>query len=298
VSKAASERQLLLYRAVLRVGSWVQPHPGVTRFDPDHLRSWLRDVSGGAFDQSARVRAAAHRLYLEIFLEDATIGVDFSDALFTLKARDYFFYGVNQVECRPWEADAVIPAAYMYGRTTETFRAVVCGAWQRSLETFRGALEAGQWTVLGRPRSPCADLKRVPFEIWKNADVLDWERGIARLASGDLIYGLRAAAAVSSASFGLLESGPPSRTRKPTSAYNSAKRQAALEALNALYPAGVPASSSLPNKLLIGAVEDWCRNEGRLVLSADTILRAAGRRGNTTESHKDLKRVPRTTGHG
>jgi hypothetical protein len=58
----------------------------------------------------------------------------------------------------------------------------------------------------------------------------------------------------------------------------SPDRGRAAEALRRLHPDGVPSQSERPNKVLIGEVCDWLKDNGKLPVKPDTILRAAGRR--------------------
>jgi hypothetical protein len=55
-------------------------------------------------------------------------------------------------------------------------------------------------------------------------------------------------------------------------------RERVLQAIAELYPQGVPTQAAVPNAPLCRRVARWLRERGQLVVSEDTILRAAGRR--------------------
>ena len=55
-------------------------------------------------------------------------------------------------------------------------------------------------------------------------------------------------------------------------------RERARNAINDLYPGGVPDQSSEPNAVLCRKVGQWLKGKGQPDVSNDTILRAAGRR--------------------
>jgi hypothetical protein len=56
-------------------------------------------------------------------------------------------------------------------------------------------------------------------------------------------------------------------------------RELGEQALKALFQNGIPDRTQMTNQKLCGAVQDWLKQNGHRVISCDTILRAAGRRG-------------------
>ena len=51
-------------------------------------------------------------------------------------------------------------------------------------------------------------------------------------------------------------------------------------AVEAIYPKGVPNQATVPNKVLVGEVQDWLKSKGMPKVSRDTIFRAVGRRSS------------------
>ena len=89
--------------------------------------------------------------------------------------------------------------------------------------------------------------------------------GIIEFSAGDLHYLLSAAASTEEA---------PS-----TKKHAQPQRQPAKEAIDALWPKGVPPQGKLRNALLLKRVNDYLKkNDSRESISDETILRAAGRK--------------------
>jgi hypothetical protein len=63
----------------------------------------------------------------------------------------------------------------------------------------------------------------------------------------------------------------------PRSITRRRKRSAAEQAIEALWPKGIP--DGVANKEVVKQVSDWLKKEGLTVPHPDTILRAAGRKG-------------------
>jgi len=73
---------------------------------------------------------------------------------------------------------------------------------------------------------------------------------------------------------------PAERASKQTSVPSRRRpaRERAQQAINELYPNGVPEPTALPNTLLCRRVGEKLREQGLVDVSDDTILRVAGRR--------------------
>lgn len=143
--------------------------------------------------------------------------------------------------------------------------------WETALVGFEEDVKAGSLHILGRVGSPLADFQRIPSDVWDYLKVVDWSRGTSETTLGEHIYSLHASRVPNCDRLGVAGPIAAGRHRRPA-------RGAAREAIAALFPNGVPGPTSLENKRLIGMIEDWCASNGRLKPSADTILRAAGRR--------------------
>ena len=74
--------------------------------------------------------------------------------------------------------------------------------------------------------------------------------------------------------------GPTERTSSKTGVTSRSRptRERAQQAINELYPNGVPQPAALPNTVLCRRVGEKLREQGLVDVSDDTILRVAGRR--------------------
>jgi hypothetical protein len=74
--------------------------------------------------------------------------------------------------------------------------------------------------------------------------------------------------------------GPTERTSSKTGVTSRSRpvRERAQQAINELYPNGVPEPAALPNTVLCRRVGEKLREQGLVDVSDDTILRVAGRR--------------------
>jgi hypothetical protein len=126
-----------------------------------------------------------------------------------------------------------------------------------------------------------------PLKPWRDPQAslsfFDWHRHRIYLRSADVARVLVAHAAKTTveapdaARTTVIALAPATRAkRKPERAQPS--RERAQQAIEALYPNGVPDQTTEPNSILYRKVGEWLKTKSLLGVSNSTILRAAGRR--------------------
>ena len=165
-------------------------------------------------------------------------------------------------------------------------RAIVDGAigHRGKLKEDRTKLRTSDAVVEGKELRPWHGLKPEDLD-WENSRPLKlWEVAAPRLRVSKLWYLDRIELSVADVTQHL---GQPTRQGEaPQGALSNAgagsrsrpARERVLQAIAELYPQGVPTQAAVPNASLCRRVARWVRERGLLVVSEDTILRAAGRR--------------------
>lgn len=282
----------------MMVGSGIQPHPAEIRYDGLALLAWIFELAprlkrrvsywtpdfGGAALRLVLSESSVPELKLFEYLSRAktidaiperTKGqliLDFRRAELCLQVNDLSLIS------HPWSFSNDLKSKSITGLDFELTKALYefgVALWPDLISNFEEYLRAGDWILMGRIGSPIAtDFEQVPFDVWKQLKVEDWLRGVASTDREDKIYSIHAGVPqMTESEFREQYPGAMSKIR------TLPRRQSVFEAIRMLWPDRVPSIGELPNKALVGKVQEWCSSHKHVIPSSDTILRAAGRRG-------------------
>ena len=141
--------------------------------------------------------------------------------------------------------------------------------WQDTmLHCFDQAVSAKKLTLYARIESAPELYQRIPSESWPILKVVNWQHGAAVAPGGTGYLSIHVC--------------PSAAEELSAPAHDSSarpERERATIALDALYKGKIPNESELPNKHLLDAVNKHLKNQNKLEVKLDSVMRAAGRRG-------------------